>query len=99
MWFRRKVTDKKLMYSATERCICGAGLAYTKHMDYWDCSDIIKRDPEADNYAHSDPVPFSERFIKSEVQLSAGGETTRPRTTEQIMQALAEFKKRTEDNK
>lgn len=89
-WFRRKITDKRLMYSATERCTCGAGLAYTKHMDHWDCSDVIKGEQLPGTH-HIDPIPFSARHITLESQHSANGETTRPATIKEIMAALKEF--------
>lgn len=67
-------------------------------MDYWDCSDVLKGEAEP-NSIHSDLVPFAERNIKTEAQLSAHGESTRPRTIKEIMEALEEFKKRTEGQK
>lgn len=93
MWFRRKITDKRLMYSATERCKCGAGLAFTRKMDAWECSDLLKGE-ELPGAQHSGPIPFTERAIKMEAQLSANGQTTRPASIEEIMNGLANFSKR-----
>lgn len=94
MWFRRKITDKRLMYSATERCTCGAGLAFTRKSDAWECSDLL-RGEELPGTTHIGPIPFTERTIKMEAQLSANGQTTRPPTIKEIMAALREFDKRT----
>lgn len=77
--------DKDLIYAATSRCPCGAGLAYHRGSGIhgsWDCSDIltgraIKKDqPGAKE--HTGGLPFAFYEVKSEDQPSARGATTRP---------------------
>lgn len=77
-----KKIRKKLTYAATNRCICGAGLAhkyFSNPMEgYWDCSEIL--DGTADkSVKHTAKLPFQFYEIKSENQPSARGMTTRPR--------------------
>lgn len=83
---------KKLVYAATSRCPCGAGLAYDpddsgegtvfRGPSAWDCSAILlgaaipAGQPGA--VEHTDKLPFAFYEIKSEDQPSAGGATTRP---------------------
>lgn len=62
---------KKLTFSLSARCICGAGLAYGgKHPTAWDCSDILtgvaipSGQPGA--VQHSDRYPFTFWEIKPE---------------------------------
>lgn len=82
----------RLVFAASARCDCGAGLAYDpahedpgsvfKGPSYWDCSAIIlgtaipSGQPGA--VKHSDRFPFAFYEIKSENQPSADGQTTRP---------------------
>lgn len=77
-----------LVYAATHRCPCGAGLAYAngaKHPSgrpitgYWDCSAILlgTADP-ASRTVHTAQLPFAFYEIKGENQPSAQGATTRP---------------------
>lgn len=74
--------DADLVYAAYSRCRCGAGLAYYKGADYWDCSDILtgrfvpKGKPGA--ASHTDKLFFIFWNIRSEAQPSAAGQTTRP---------------------
>lgn len=75
---------KNLIYAATARCMCGAGLAYEpgKSTMQWDCSKIllgeaIPRGQEG-SVMHDDVYPFVFYEIKSETQPSAQGQTTRP---------------------
>lgn len=85
--------DSELIYAATARCECGAGLAYPpnaepeedsvfKYWDYWDCSAILKGEaiPQDQEGAvkHIGKLPFTFYEIKSENQPSANGVTTRP---------------------
>lgn len=74
--------DKDLTYAATARCACGGGLAYGRGMDYWDCSSILKGEAipkdQAGSVEHSARAPFVFYEIKSELQPSAAGRTTRP---------------------
>jgi hypothetical protein len=79
------VKAEDLVFAATSRCPCGAGLAYKKGentnpdspfklADHWDCSAIlIGRDVK-----HTAKLPFVFWKVKSENQPSAGGATTRP---------------------
>ena len=75
--------DDDLLYSATSRCPCGAGLAYPKGIrdpfHYWDCADILtRRSVAGDGKKHTDQLPFNMWKVKSEGQGSAYGATTRP---------------------
>jgi hypothetical protein len=84
--------DKDLVYAATARCQCGAGLAYSttdkgegtvfKGPSAWDCSDILtgRAIPSGQPGAkmHDGPAPFAFYKVKSEGQPSAQGATTRP---------------------
>lgn len=72
---------KKLIYAAEARCPCGAGLAYSKGMDHWDCSAILEGTADK-NVQHTAQLPFVFYEIKSEHQPSAFGRTTRPRGEE-----------------
>jgi hypothetical protein len=80
------LTPSDLVYSAESRCECGAGLAYDKRSDdpkgYWDCSDILlgKATPKGQpgSKLHTDKLPFVFYEVKSEIQRSARGATTRP---------------------
>jgi len=80
-------TDDVLIYAATTRCECGAGMAYPTSIGphgAWHCSDILtfraatSASPEAKT--HTNPLPFSFYSIKSENQPSAHGATTRHKT-------------------
>ncbi len=79
----------RIVYAATSRCPCGAGLAFDPLGEdeaspfvgplsgYWDCSKILLG--TADRAAkHTGRLPFSFYNVKSEEQPSANGATTRP---------------------
>lgn len=82
----------RLVYAATARCPCGAGLAYDPAHENepgykpgsgsWDCSAIIlgtaipSGQPGA--VTHTDRLPFAFSKVKCEGQPSANGATTRP---------------------
>jgi hypothetical protein len=76
----------ELVYAATSRCPCGAGLAYAKDSDpfkgYWDCSAILLETAipsgEEGSVQHTAQLPFIFYEIKSEEHPSAAGATTRP---------------------
>lgn len=77
--------DKQLIYAATKRCPCGAGLAYSRKTEmhgFWDCSDILtgRAIPKGQpgSVQHTDRLPFVFYEIKGEQQPSANGATTRP---------------------
>ena len=79
-----KFTEDELIFAATSRCQCGAGLAYPKNVGIdgsWDCSDILLglaiKSGEPDAKTHSGEMPFTFYEIKSENQPSANGATTR----------------------
>lgn len=82
------LTEADLIYSATVRCPCGAGVAYWRgakaytETGYWDCSDILlgRAIPQGQDGAktHTGRLPFVFYDIKSENQPSAFGRTTRP---------------------
>jgi hypothetical protein len=73
---------RRLVFSAKERCSCGAGFAYVrgKSMRVWDCSSILLGDAllegESGVCHHSPPCTYFE--IVSERQPAAHGLTTRP---------------------
>lgn len=72
-------TDDELVYAAWEFCPCGHGMAYPKNCGpghYWDCSAILKG--IADKIVHhSSQLPFAFYNVKSEIDNSANGTTTR----------------------
>lgn len=75
-----RFSDAELIYSATARCQCGAGLAYpsdrnVRGRESWVCSRVL-RDGEAESGHDSYPFAFYE--AKSELTPSAHGATTRP---------------------
>ena len=81
-------TDKaeRLVYAATARCPCGAGMAYDpaeeghgvfRGPDAWDCSAILLGTADA-AVKHEARLPFAFYDVKSEGQASANGRTTRP---------------------
>ncbi len=79
---REKVL-RRLVFSAKERCECGAGLAYVRSAGtpIWDCSAILLGDAllvagERGTIAHRTPCSFYE--IVSERSRAADGATTRP---------------------
>lgn len=80
-----------LVYSATSRCPCGAGLAYEVGGDgrpvghqsgAWDCAAILLgvaiEIGELGSVQHVGKMPFVFYDIKEETQPSANGRTTRP---------------------
>ena len=79
------LTDDDLVYAATARCPCGAGLAYVpggRHPTgvpihgYWECGDVLLGRAKPDGTHQRYPFVFYE--IKGERQPSARGATTRP---------------------
>lgn len=82
-----------LVYAATLRCPCGAGMAYPKNGDYpggepdgplrwpysgyWECSAILLGTADA-SVKHEAQLPFAFYEVKDEGQPSARGATTRP---------------------
>lgn len=83
----RKLTPADLVYAATARCPCGAGLAYERGCGghgSWDCSAILLGEaiPQGQPGAvtHTDRLPFAFWKVKSEDQPLPGGVklTTRP---------------------
>lgn len=74
---------KRLVYAATNRCPCGAGLAYEPGGEReWDCSAILLGEAipsgEPGAVQHTARLPFAFYEIKGENQPSAEGATTRP---------------------
>ena len=78
----RRAHLRRLVFSAKERCSCGAGFAYLrwKSSRVWDCSAILLGDAllegESSTCHHSAPCTYFE--IVSERQPAAHGHTTRP---------------------
>lgn len=81
--------DEDLRYSATNRCPCGAGLAYPKNINtsygenaYWDCSDILKdiaiQSGMEGSQDHTARLPFVFYEIRSEDQNKSEICSTRP---------------------
>ncbi len=80
--------DDQLIYAATARCACGAGLAYSPtavHPPFhgpsrWDCSDILtgRAVPSGQEGAkmHDEPAPFAFYKVKAEGQPSAAEHVT-----------------------
>ena len=74
------ITEKDLVYAASSRCPCGAGLAYQREcgpFGHWDCSAVLLGTADQ-NQKHTDKRPFIFWSIKSEDQPTAYGLTTRP---------------------
>ena len=78
----RRAQLRRLVFSAKERCSCGAGFAYLrwKSSRVWDCSSILLGDAllegESGTCRHSLPCTYFD--IVSERQPAAHGLTTRP---------------------
>ncbi len=78
-------TDFDLLYAATDRCRCGAGLAYPLDPDKafelraWVCSDYLKDQARGGNH---DKLPFAFWKVREETSINNhGGATTRPAGT------------------
>lgn len=74
--------DSELVYTATQRCRCGRGMAHPigeGSRGFWKCSYLLTVDP--DPSAHHMVCPFVFWEFKSEDQPSAKklGQTTRPK--------------------
>lgn len=81
---------ERLVYAAHARCPCGAGMAYDPIGEdkgspfvgplsgYWDCSAILLGAADT-AVKHEARLPFAFYEIKSELQPSANGATTRPK--------------------
>jgi hypothetical protein len=60
--------ENELIFSATARCPCGAGLAYPKNCTphhYWDCAAILMGNDDK-SVTHTDQKPFAFWKVKSE---------------------------------
>lgn len=80
-----KLTDLDLLYAATDRCKCGAGLAHPLDHDLamklraWACSAVLKG--EATGTGH-DRLDFALWKVREETSINnADGHTTRPAGT------------------
>ena len=76
--------EDRLVYAASARCACGAGLAYDPAGEsgrpasgYFDCSAILL-DHADQAVKHEARLPFVFYEIRTERQPSAHGATTRP---------------------
>lgn len=61
-------TDEELIYSATQLCPCGHGLAYPEGCGishYWDCSAILKGIADKGR-KHTGQLPFAFYNVKGE---------------------------------
>lgn len=86
-----KAVSERIVYAASARCSCGAGLAYDPLAEdqgsvfngplsgYWDCSAVILGTAD-ESVKHTDRLPFAFWSVKEEGQPSAFGATTRPRS-------------------
>lgn len=80
------VSADRLVFAATARCPCGAGLAYAPGASAtygaWDCSAILMGEAipsgQPGSVTHTDRLPFTFYEVKEERQPSANGATTRP---------------------
>jgi len=77
--------DTELVYAASARCMCGAGMAYPVGIGThgsWHCSDILTlralTKGQDGASLHTPEMPFAFYEVKSESQPSARGATTRP---------------------
>lgn len=75
-------TDKELLYAATDRCKCGAGLAYpldheeALNLRAWVCSAALKGEAVGDGH---DKLPFAFWKVREETSINnRGGYSTRP---------------------
>lgn len=79
-----------LVYAATSRCPCGAGLAYApadpdvqRGTGCWDCSAILLGEAipsgQPGSVQHTGRLPFAFYEVKGEGQPSTQGATTRPK--------------------
>lgn len=80
-----KLTDLELMYAATARCKCGAGLAHpldtAKAMELraWVCSKALKGETPKEFRDLHDSYPFAFYKIREETSINNdSGATTRP---------------------
>ena len=75
------MTSADLVFAATARCQCGAGLAYQRDKrdphGSWECSACLL-DGATTGVEHDPARPFIFWNVKSEIQPSANGQTTRP---------------------
>ncbi len=84
---RRTFADG-LLFSATARCKCGAGLCYREgdpKADAWDCSAGVAAELAGNTafpFVEHQAFPFAFYEIKSEAQPSACGSTTRTEPVE-----------------
>lgn len=74
-------SDQSLVYSASARCACGAGLAHSvdaRENGEWDCSAILTGRAVREDYMgsifHSIPKPFSKWKVRREDE----NDSTRP---------------------
>ncbi|CAN5276858.1 hypothetical protein BH10PLA2_BH10PLA2_09230 [soil metagenome] len=71
---------RRLVYAATARCQCGAGLAFDPHgpsgqpLGYWACSRVLLEQAPGE---HCEPQYFAKRTILAENGADAHGQTTR----------------------
>lgn len=78
-------TDRELLYAATARCKCGAGLAHpldheaAMRLRAWACSRVLRGEGHDEGH---DLLPFAFWKVREETSVNnAGGHTTRPAGT------------------
>lgn len=73
--------DDELIYAASKRCRCGAGMAYPKGIGmhgFWECSSLLTHRETPGEMVHTERLSFAHYEIVNEKQRSAAGLTTRP---------------------
>lgn len=76
------LTDHELLYAATARCACGAGMAYpldaseALRLGAWLCSDVLKGN--ANPGTKHDELPFAIWKVREETSINNTVGTTRP---------------------
>ncbi len=76
---QRRFALDELVFAAVVRCRCGTGMAYPKGIGpqgKWNCADVLLGNAATSGH---DEYPFFSYEIKSELQPSQQGATTRPR--------------------
>lgn len=80
-----EMTNKELLYAATDRCVCGSGLAYpldvgaAMKLGAWVCARVLRGEVEKDGHTE---LPFAFYKVREETSINNSvGLTTRPEGT------------------
>lgn len=78
-------TDLELLYAATARCKCGAGVAYpldhTASMELraWLCASVLRGEVPEEHYSEHESFPWAMWKVREETSINNhGAHTTRP---------------------